>query len=130
MGSQIAAETAAPRDEVSREMACREAIYEIQQTRQHCAPRRLEMQMPAPAVLVGQDETVAGRHRTPRRRNRDLEQCLCVDVPRFPPIEARVGDDDLDAGYEQCQKAQSRNPMSDADDRGMPRPRRSGGRYC
>ena len=88
------------------------------------------MQMPAPAVLVGQDETVAGRHRAPRRRNRDLEQCLCVDVSRFPPIEARVGDDDLDAGYEQRQKAQSRNPMSDADDRAMPRPRRSGGSYC
>src|SRR6476646_7936701 len=129
MGSQIAAQTA-PRVEVSREVACREAIDEIQQTRRHHAPRRLKMQMPAPTVLVGQDETVAGRHRASRRRNRDLEQCLCVDVSHFPPIEARVGDDDLNAGYEQRQKAQSRNPMGDADDCGMPRPRRSGGRYC
>src|SRR5690348_5423894 len=100
MGGQIAAKTAAPRDEVSREMACRESVNKIQQARQHRAPCRLEMQMPAPAVLVGQDETVAGRHRASRRRNRNLEQCWCVDVSRFPPIETRVGNDDLDPGYE------------------------------
>src|SRR5580658_6720259 len=41
------------------------------------------------------------------------------DVAGFAPVEARVGDKNLDAGEEQGEEGEGRNPVSDADEAGV-----------
>ena len=51
-------------------------------------------------------------------------------VTGFTPIEARVRDHDFDSGDEQGKKAEGGDPMSDADERGVPRRNRPGWDGC
>src|SRR5215813_12890008 len=108
-------------------MACPQAVDSVQQTGQDRAPGGLKMEIAAPAVLIRQHIAVAGRHGIPRGRDRQLEERRSQYVAGFTPIESRVRDDDLDPAYQQGKEAQRGDPVSNADDRGVPRLSRRGG---
>src|SRR2546430_8060133 len=59
--------------------------------------RSLEMQVAAPAVLIGERNRVPVRYRGARRRNRQSEQWLFTHIARLTPVESRVGDENLHA---------------------------------
>jgi hypothetical protein len=79
------------------------------------------MEIAAPAVLIRQHITVAGRHQCPRGRDRQFEQRWSQIVAGFTPIEARVRDDNFGSADEQGKKAEGGDPVRDADERRMPR---------
>ena len=92
--------------QVFAEMAADGAPDDIQRAGQHQQPRRLEMEIAAPAVLVGQHVAISGRDGCARRGNRDPEQRGRQDVAALPPVEAWVRDDDLESADQQREEAQ------------------------
>ena len=71
-------------------------------------PRRLKVQIPAPAILVGHHVAVASRDRIPRRGDRQREQRMSDHIAHLTPIEPRVRDHDLTAADEQAQRKRRR----------------------
>src|SRR5438128_1002443 len=105
--------------QVLRKMAAPQSGDEIQQPGQHHKPGGLKMESAAPAVLVGQDEAVAGGDNSAGSGDRNLEQGRRQDIAGFTPIEARVRNQNFDASDQQGQETERGNPVSDPNQRGM-----------
>ncbi len=103
-------------EQVAAEMAGEKAVEAIGEAGDHDDPGSLKVEGAAPAVLVGHDVVVAGRHRVARGGNGDGEEWTRHDVADFAPVEARVGDDDFSAGDEQGEEAEHGDPMGHADE--------------
>src|SRR3954447_17196965 len=84
------------------------------------------MEIAAPAVLVRQHVAVTGRDGCSRSRNGQLKQRSSKYVAILAPIEARVRNKNLNSADEQGQKAQSRNPVGDANKQRVARTNRGG----
>src|SRR5579863_1404764 len=96
----------------------------VQYAGQDDDPGRLKVQVTAPAVLVGEDVAVAGGDQRARGGNVEFEKRRGRVVAGFPPIEARVRDNEFGAGDEQSEKAERGNPVCDADEERMARSNR------
>jgi len=78
------------------------------------------MEIPAPAVLVGQHVSVAGRDGGARRRDRYPEQRRSPRITHFAPIEARVRDQDFDARDQQSDERNYCDPVRHPNEHSMP----------
>ena len=74
------------------------------------------MQIAAPSILVGHDIAVARGDCIPGGGDVDGEEGLHHDVAGFAPVEARMGDDDLNAREQQCQEGDDCDPVGHADE--------------
>jgi hypothetical protein len=74
------------------------------------------VQIAAPAVLVRENVAVAGGHAVARRGDVEGEERLRVDVAGLAPVEARVREEDLDTGDEECDEREEGEPVRDADE--------------
>src|SRR5215475_2316459 len=95
-------------------MPAKYTYADIQEARQHQQPRRLEMQIPAPAILVRQRVSISGGNQISRSRDRYLEKRLGVDVADLAPIKPRMRHHNFQARHQQRQKRNGSEPMSDA----------------
>ena len=93
---------------------------DVDEARQHQGPCRLKVEIPAPAILVGQHVSVASRDCRSRRRDRNLEQRRSPRIAHFAPIEARVRDQDLNAGDQQSNERNYCDPVRHPDEQSMP----------
>ncbi len=96
-------------------MARPEAVDAVKEAGEHGDPGRLEVEVAAPAVLVGEEVVVAGGHGGPRGGNVQAEERLSSGVAGFSPVETGMGDEDFDAGDEEGEEGEDRDPVSHAD---------------
>ncbi len=75
------------RKQVVPEVAGPQTCDGVDQAGQHHGPCRLKVEIPAPAILVGQHVAVASGDRRPRRRDRYFEQRRGPRIAGFAPIE-------------------------------------------
>src|SRR6202142_338324 len=87
-------------------MPCKQAGDSIEQGSEYQNPGSLKVEITAPAVLIRQDVTVAGRHEIPRGGDWQFEQRSSQIVAGLSPIKARVGYDNFNSADEQSKKAQ------------------------
>jgi len=105
---------------VSAEMVVEQARDYVDEAGDYQNPCRFEVEIAAPAILVGPLVVVAGGDGVPRCGDGDLEEGSGAGVAGFTPVEARVGDDDLAAGDKQREEGDDRDPMRYADERSVP----------
>ena len=79
----------------------------------------MEVQVAAPAVLVGHDVAEAGGDGVARGRDVEGEERRCVYVADLSPVEARVRDQDLDAGNEKREEGEEGEPVRDTHEQGV-----------
>ena len=102
-------------------MPPKQAGNHVHEAGQYQNPGSFEVEIPAPAVLVRQHEPVAGVYPRPGGRDRKIEQGGSHWVPGFAPIEAWVRDENFNSAEEQGKNAERGEPVSDANQDGMPR---------
>src|SRR5438477_12697145 len=99
-------EIGAGREQILPEMPFERSEDQIKQPRQDSKPGSLEMEIAAPAVLVGKHVVVARGDGCSGSGNRQFEQRRSKYVASFAPIKARVGDENFDSADEQSQETQ------------------------
>ena len=107
-------------EQVFAEVAGQEAGDHVDQAGDYQDPCGLEVEIAAPAILVGPGVVVAGGNGVARCRDGNLEEWSGARVAGFAPVETRVRDDDLHAGDEQGQERNDRDPVGYADERRVP----------
>ena len=105
--------------QVAAKVAAEEKVSEVDDAGKDEEPGGLEVEVAAPAVLVGHDVAVAGGDGVARGGDVEGEERLRVHVADLAPVEARMGDQDLDAGDEKRDESEEGEPMRDADEQGM-----------
>src|SRR5437879_11693339 len=95
------------RQQILAEVLREEAGEDVKQARQDANPGREEMQITAPARMAYHE------------RNREIDERRSPQGACFAPIETRVSDENGDAADEQAKETERRDPMSDADGRGV-----------
>ena len=108
------------REEVAAKMARDEARNQVDEAGKDHGPGGLKVEVAAPAILVGQDEVVAGGNGCARGGDRDHEEGLHEGVASLAPVEARVRDEDFDTGDEQGKEAEDGEPVRQADQVAVP----------
>ena len=106
-------------EEVLAEVAGPEDVDRVNEAGEHEQPGGLEVEIAAPAVLVGHDEAVARGDGAARGGDGDGEEGLGHHVAGFAPVETGVRDEDLQAGEEQGKKGEDSDPVRGADERGV-----------
>src|SRR5579863_5866046 len=102
-------------------MPCEEAEQHVKQTRSDRKPCCLEMEIAAPAVLIGEHVPIAGRDCIPGRWQVQIEPGVHVYVAGLAPVKPWMRKHDLSSADEQTKKAQGGYPVSDADQGRVPR---------
>ena len=113
-------EAGACRQQIFPEVPVKQAGNYVHQAGQYDDPGGFEVEIPAPAVLVGQHIPVAGVDPWSGRGDRKIEQRGSHYVPGFAPIKAWVRDHNFKSAEQQRKNADCGQPVSDADQRGMP----------
>src|ERR1019366_7080800 len=112
-------EIGAGREQIPPKMPCNEAEDQVEQSGQDRKPGGLEMEITAPAILVGKDVVIACRERCSRGRNRQGEKRWSSYVAGFAPIETWMRDEDFNSADQQGQETQGGDPVGEADNRRM-----------
>lgn len=103
------------RQQVATEMPGDQSANQVDQAHEDNCPGRLKVEETAPAILVRQDEVVAGRDRGAGGRDGNHEQGLHGSVARFTPVKPGMRDQDLDTGDEEREEAEHRQPVRETD---------------
>src|SRR6202162_2070542 len=90
-------------------MMAEQAEEGIDQASQYANPCREKMQIPAPARMADHE------------RNRKIDQRGTSQGSCITPIEARMGNENLDSAVKQTNETKRRDPVGYANDRGVPR---------
>src|SRR5262249_38542682 len=107
------------RHEIPAEVAAAKPRDEVGEAGEAEQPRRLEVQVTAPAVLIRKHIPVAGGYRRTGCGHRDDEEGVLLDVSRFAPVKARVREQDLDAAHEEREEGYRREPVRHAHEAGV-----------
>lgn len=107
-------------EQVAAEMTAGEEIEEVDDAGDDEKPRRFEMQVAAPAILVREDITVTGRDTVARGGDVKAEEWRRVDVTDLTPVEARMRNQNLNTGDEQRDGRDEGKPVRDANEQRMP----------
>src|SRR6476646_9912462 len=91
----------------------------IEQSRPDRKPCRLEMEIAAPAVLIGEHVAVAGGDCPAGGWHVKIEPGMHVYIAGFAPVQARMRKQDLSSATEQSEKGKRRKPMGHAHQRGV-----------
>src|SRR2546422_2592623 len=103
-------EVGSPREQVFPEAPPNQAGDHVDEASQYDNPGGFEVEIPAPAVLVGQYEPVAGVYPWPGGRDWKIEQGGRHWVAGFAPIEAWVRDYNFNSAEKQGEKAERSEP--------------------
>src|SRR5260370_39816838 len=98
------------RQEILPEVLREEAGECVKQAREHTNPGGEKVEIPAPAGLAHQ-----------HKWDRQIDERGSSHATRFAPIKTWVSEENGDATDEQAKEAERSDPVSDADDRGVPR---------
>ena len=110
-------------NKVRSKMSRADAEHHVDERREEREPRRLEMEISAPAILIGKHVVVAGRNGGTRRRHRHDEQRRRIDVAGFAPIEAWMREDNSKPLTSSASTRDAGEPVRDADEQSVSRNR-------
>jgi len=94
-------EVGASGKQIPPEMSGEQSPGQVKQASPYSDPGGLEMEIAAPSVLVGEHVAIACRDGGPGGGNRELEQGRSEYIAGFPPIEARVRNENFNSADEQ-----------------------------
>src|ERR1700745_1300433 len=107
------------RNQIAPKVSRKQSPDHVQQSRRDSNPRRLEVKIPAPSVLVRQHISVASRDGVSGGRQMQIEPRLRVYVANLSPVEAWMRQNDLASAEQQSEKCQRDKPMGDAHQRSV-----------
>jgi hypothetical protein len=109
----------AGRQDVVAKVAGPKTFDHVDEASENEQPCCLEVEIAAPAILVGHHEVVGGGDRRPGCGDGQGEEGARHYVAGLTPIEPWVGDEDLCARDQQSQEGDDREPVRNADERRM-----------